>query len=279
MPMTNNEPMTPSRERTLPRLGCQTITWDPDRLGKRDHTVRSVANAGYEGIEIGAPFLDLDQPSEFKALLDACGLQLVAIHTGFNPFLQTGGGKVPPDFDKVLKFAETAQTPFIVLSGRDDREAFLATIDELDNIGRRCRDRGITLCYHNHWWEIQEEASLLGRVERETDPELVGFCPDIGWIRKVTEDVTGVLDIIKPRIKAVHLKDHVAAGVEPKDNETEFGEGILDFRSVFAYLRELPLKKLWVIAEQWKSSANGLPPETCVKRNFEFLKPFVEGTQ
>ena len=49
------------------RLGCQTITWKDERAEKCDYIVEQVAQAGYEGIEIGARFLDLDKAADFKA--------------------------------------------------------------------------------------------------------------------------------------------------------------------------------------------------------------------
>jgi sugar phosphate isomerase/epimerase len=259
------------------RLGCQTITWDPHRVEKREHTVHAVAEAGYDGVEIGAPFLDLDRPAEFRQLLHECGIELVAIHAGFNPFLESVKAGSPPDLDRILEFAQQCGSTFIVLSGHDDQDEFLANLDQVNMIGDRCRKRGLTLCYHNHWWEIQNDAFVLEEVERHTDADLVSFCPDLGWVRKITEDVEGVLNIIAPRIRAVHLKDHVAPGLEPKDNETEFGEGIMDFDSVFQYLQRLTVDRLWVIAEQWKSTMNDLTPEQCIHRNHAFLRRFLGG--
>jgi sugar phosphate isomerase/epimerase len=258
------------------RLGCQTITWDNERTEKRDYTVQAVGNAGYEGIEIGARFLDLDQPEAFKKVLDESGIQLIALHTGWNPFLDAGAGKGVSEADRAIDFGQVTETPFLVMSGKDDEAALLAEVEGLNAIGEKCQQNGMTLCYHNHWWEIRDNSRLLKEIERRTDPKLVSFCPDIGWVRKVTPEVPAVLDIIAARIRMVHFKDYVAEGLEAKDNETEFGQGIMDFEESFAYLKQLPLKELWVIAEQWKSSVHHLTPEESIARNLNFLKAFTE---
>ncbi len=253
-------------------LGCQTITWNNERAAKRDYTVRAVAEAGYEGLEIGARFLDLSRAREFKRVLDDRGIRLIALHTGWHPFLDADPAGAEAEIERIIDFARVTETPFLVMSGNQRRqEDEPAEIDGLNALGQECRDNGMVFCYHNHWWEIQHGHRLLDEIDRRTDPEVVSFCPDIGWIRKATADVLGTLGAIRSRIRLVHLKDYVAEGLETKDNETEFGQGILDFEEVFGFLRELPGKDLWIIAEQWKSSVNHLSPEAAIRANRCFL--------
>ncbi len=255
------------------RFGCQTITWDNERAEKRDYTVEAVAKAGYEGIEIGARFLDLDAPDAFRRVLDAQGIQLVALHTGWNPFLDPKAGQNASEAERAMEFGQAVGAPYLVMSGNaKEQQENPASLDALNEVGKQCRERGMTLCYHNHWWEIADDCGLLEEIARRTDPALVSFCPDIGWVRKVTPRVTDALRPIASRIRLVHFKDYTADGLDARDNETEFGEGILDFEEAFAFLKTLPAEELWVIAEQWKSSVNHLPPEESIRRNLEFLK-------
>ncbi len=262
------------------RLACQTITWGEERVQKCEESVRAVAAAGYDGVEIGARFLKLDAPQAFRALLDECGLRLVALHCGWHPFLD-GPDKAPyDDLDTLLRFAQTTGTPFLVMSGNavQQRED-IAAVEGLNDVAATCRDAGVTLCYHNHWWEIEDDARILREIIERTDPDLVAFCPDAGWVRKITADVVAVLELMAPRIRMVHFKDYVAAGVPPSDNETEFGEGIMDFQTVFEWLGGLALDELWVVAEQWKSSVRRLPPTASIRRNIAFLRNVIQNMQ
>ncbi|MBT3375297.1 MAG: sugar phosphate isomerase/epimerase [Lentisphaerae bacterium] len=259
------------------RLACQTITWDNQRTEKRDYTVEAVARAGYEGMEIGARFLDLNGANRFRDTLDRNGVQLVALHTGWNPFLdpaRTTGGS---ELDQAITFARKAKVPFLIMSGNESRQTSnIDTVSGLNAVGRQCAENGVVFCYHNHWWEVRDQAALLKEIASRTDPALVSFCPDIGWIRKTTPNVVDTLRIIEARIRIVHFKDYVADGLEVKDDETEFGRGILDFDEAFALLAQLPLDQLWIVAEQWKSSVNHLPPEASIQANREFLSAFCQ---
>jgi len=257
------------------RLACQTITWDNERTEKRDYTVEAVAEAGYEGLEIGARFLDLDRPHEFKRVLDENGIRLTALHTGWNPFISGGSSGESNEVDRAIAFAQVTDTPFLAMSGKADKEQMIAEAEGLNAIGEKCRQNEMTFCYHNHWWEIEDGGRVLSAIAERTDPDLVSFCPDIGWIRKVTADIVEPLRIMESRIRLVHFKDYVADGVDEKDNETEFGQGIMDFDAAFTFLRGLKLDELWVVAEQWKSSVTHLPPVDSIRRNLEFLSQFT----
>lgn len=257
------------------RLGCQTITWDPDRVEKRDHTIREVAAAGYDGIEIGARFLDLDEAAEVRDVLDENGVRLVALHVGWNPFL---GSDDRGELQRVVAFAGVTHTPFVVMSGCGDKQRLVADAAGVNQAGRLCKDHGVTLCYHNHWWEIEDDAAVLAEIERRTDPELVAFCPDIGWVRKTTPNVEEALRVIRPRIRMAHFKDYATDDPSEREDETEFGEGILDFPSGLAFLRALEPSEIWVVAEQWRSSVNHLPPEESVQANYRYLRGLLDAS-
>ena len=252
------------------RLGCQTITWDKERATKRDHTVAEAAAAGYEGLEIGARFLNMDDPNEFKSVLDRHGVELAALHTGWNPDDPSKAESDRGEIDRIVDFAVRCGTRFIVMSGVNDKDKLLADVDQLNAVGRKCRERGITFCYHNHYWEIEDDARVMAEIAKATDPALVAFCPDIGWVRKTTQDVAPVLDLMAPRTRLVHLKDYVSDDLSLKDDETEFGKGIMDFGVVREFVCGLAVDEIWVLAEQWKS-ADGLAPEESVRANHRFL--------
>lgn len=265
------------------RLACQNIIWDEERIAKRDYTVQAISEAGYEGIEIGARFLDLDHPGEFKAVLDAHRVHLVSIHIGWNPFLDSKPGTERPpvteEVERVIQFAKVTGTKFVNISGKDDDAQLKSGIASLNQIGKTCHDNGMVLCYHNHGWEIRDDARILREIIDQTDPSLVSFCPDLGWVRKLTPDFDGILKLLSPRVRLVHFKDYVADGLDCLDNETEFGQGILDFDAAFRALRDHVRPDLWVIAEQWKSTVNHLSPEEAIRRNYQFLKNYCDANR
>jgi len=256
------------------QLGCQTITWRSERTKKRDYTVEAVADAGYAGIEIGARFLDLDKGEEFKAVLDRNKIKMCSLHTGWCPDKPSAPEMGRDKMDRIIAFARITETTNIVMSGTKEIARLTAGLPDLNVIGEKCKQRGITFCYHNHYWEIENHAKVLVDIEKQTDPAFVSFCPDIGWVRKTTPEVLETLEIIKHRIRIAHLKDYLTDDLSVRDDETEFGKGIMDFNEAFGFLRGLDLDDLWVIAEQSRST-EGLAPEESIRANYQFMKDFI----
>jgi sugar phosphate isomerase/epimerase len=196
-------------------------------------------------------------------------IPLISLHEGWDPnapFGQLGGA----DLDHVIDFALVTETPFIVVSGRDRGGWLASKADSLNVLGEKCRQRGVTLCYHNHFWEISDEAQVLRDIAQRTEPGKLSFCPDIGQIRKVTPRVMETLRIIESRIRLVHLKDFLTDDPAVRRDETEFGKGIVNFDEMARYLKGLPQPEMWVFAEQG-SSAEGLTPEETIRANHKFL--------
>ncbi len=256
-------------------IGCQTITWGEERKEKSELIVQEVAKAGYEGLEIGAAFLDIDSPGEFKTLLDKNEIRLVSIHTGGNFHNPQSTEEDWGFFNKVIKFATMNKSSYIVRSSKNDSmDELIAEAKQLNIAGKKCKEHNITFCYHNHYWEIENNARELVAIKNNTDPELVFFCPDIGWIRKATPEVIKTLEIIKSRIRLVHFKDYLSDDVNIHCDETEFGRGIVDFQEAFYFLKNLKLEELWIFAEQ-SCSNNDLKPEEIIKVNYKFLQKFL----
>jgi inosose dehydratase len=256
-------------------LGCQTITWGQERATKIEEIVATVADVGYEGLEYGSRFLDLDAPEQFRHLLERHEIALAALHMGWRPG-ENAREETLAALDQRIAFAQVTDTPLIIASGWPDAETVGAHLDQLEEMGRRCADAGMTLCYHNHYWEALDGGRALGMIAEGTDPDYLSFCPDIAWIRKATEDVIGVLRIIEARIPICHFKDYLSDDLEVNDDETEFGKGILDFDEAFEFLRGLPVDDLWVMAEQM-CSADGLSPEEAIRHDLAFLQEHVGG--
>ncbi|MBD3292025.1 MAG: TIM barrel protein [Armatimonadia bacterium] len=257
-------------------IGCQTITWGQERATKIDEIVATVAGVGYEGIEYGSRFLDLDAPEEFRALLERNEIELAALHMGWRPG-ENEASETLAALDQRIEFAEVTGTPLIIVSGWPDAETVCGNLDQLQAMGRRCADAGMTLCYHNHYWEALDDAAALRAIADGTDPALVSFCPDIAWVRKATKDVIGTLEIVADRVPIVHFKDYLSDDLDVNDDETEFGKGILDFDEAFEFLRGIPSDDLWIMAEQM-CSAEGLSPEESIHHDLQFLREYAEGS-
>jgi sugar phosphate isomerase/epimerase len=98
----------------------------------------------------------------------------------------------------------------------------------IGDLGRRCKELGARLSYHNHEFEYAKIGS-----ETAIDILLGGGDP-VAEIRKYAG-----------RCPLIHLKDMTAG---PTPTYAEVGEGIIDFEPIFAAAEAQDVE--WYIAEQ-----------------------------
>ena len=227
-----------------PRVGCQPIIFGGygDRKYTLEERLAAMAAAGYDGVEAGPPG-SREAEEKLQALLDRHGLAVLGSHTGFD-------GLVRPDaLDAQIAFLRDFDAKFLMVSGTGDRStgaaSYLAAAEKFNECGRRAREEGVTLCYHNHSWEFHDvfdEGTGMRIILENTDPEIVRLCIDTYWVHDGGLDPAGHIAKHVDRLAVLHLKDR-------KDNTfCEVGEGVLDFDGILEAAE--PAEIEWVVTEQ-----------------------------
>lgn len=205
-------------------------------------TLRRVAAMGYAGVELaGTGGLPAE---ELKRALDDLGLRCAGSHIGLHEFDR--------DLQGVLDYNVALGNRYLVVPaiGPDMRRSeadYQKLARHLNEIGAACRERGLTLGYHNHNFEFERfgDRYALDIIYDETDPALVKGEPDVFWMVYAGADPVAWLRDHPGRCPLVHLKD-MAPG--PEKTFAEVGEGIIDFTPILAAARETGAE--WFIVEQ-----------------------------
>jgi sugar phosphate isomerase/epimerase len=158
-------------------------------------------------------------------------------------------------------------------SGVGDRSRGLAAYREasrlFNEVGKQCRDAGVTFCYHNHAWEFEDrEGDTCGMevLAAETDPALVKFCLDVYWIYHGEDDPVRFINAHRDRAVYFHFKDGVR-GEDGKAQWRELGKGAVDLKA--AYAAAAALDPEWIVYEQDRSDGN---PTDSVRISREYLR-------
>jgi sugar phosphate isomerase/epimerase len=206
-------------------IGIQSNLWQEEvHREEMPRILAEMAQTGYAGIEIGAHRIaDLYSPEVFLGMCSQEGLHVSGIHT---PIRLYDEGDL--DYAKwAADFSQALETKFMLVSGREgtgkSHDEFKATADILNQVGEICRKRGLMYVYHNHWYEITNDATELHALCDLTDPKLVSLCLDIGWVERADASVVDVTAEFLDRIAYFHLKD-------TKDEKfVSLGDGTVDF--------------------------------------------------
>ena len=237
--------------------------------------VREAGEVGLEGLESNWKNMEryFDTPDVLKRKLDEAGLELIGAHYGGKYWDPATRDETVSDLRRIAPFVAAVGGSFVVCSGHapqnqppsDDTWERMA--ERLHELGDVCGPEGVTVAYHNHWWE--SEADGLGKLADLTDPAKVSFGFDTGHHTRAGGDAAQAIRTFGNRLAIVHLADYAADG-EGAALRPPLGEGELDLAAVKAALCEIGFDGWVVLEEQTQRAAAREHVSRCVALMREF---------
>ena len=248
-----------------------------------DGTLKGIAAAGYTEVEAAGFYAMTAQ--DFKQSMTAAGLNCVSAHYPLN-LLQ-------PQLDSILEYAKELGLQYVVcsspslkdpsrlkVSSKDPgyHEAWVQAFtmddwkwnaEQFNQIGSRVKSQGMHFGYHNHTTEFRKLGKVVPYDEliRLTDPELVTFEMDCGWVAVAGYSPAEYLTKYPTRISMLHVKEFdLKIGTEHPQS-TELGRGTIDYRPILeAAKKGGHLTHYFVEQEEFD-----MPPLEAIKVDAEYL--------
>lgn len=243
-------------------IGLQLYTLADQAAADLEGTLKAVAAIGYKTIELAG--YAGRTPAELRKVMDGFGLTTPSAHVQ----VQARGGESSLDGD-LSRLADEAHVlgvkmivmPIFYTPDRFDLkpragEAFGQVLgriggamtaddwkfnaDFLNAKGTALKKAGLTLAYHNHNAEFSPLAGGKAGARNgfevllaNTDPAVVSFEMDAGWVSAAGQDPFALLKDHPGRFVAMHVKD-IKATTKPnfvfQQDPTEVGSGMIDWK-------------------------------------------------
>jgi len=250
-------------------------------IGAQLYTLRSIlpknpletlqALEGLEYTEVEAVSGDL--PKIWDALKQT-KLKPISVHLDAGMFL-TAPEKIPAAIDDMnAKGFQFVVCPYVPPNMRSPAE-MQRLGESLNKAGEKARAAGMTLCYHNHAFEFAtvDGMTILDRLMKETDAELVQLELDIMWSTVAGVPPADVLKKYPERVPLVHLKN-VSAGLPtrydervPRDSFQEVGKGAIDIAAFLKAAAGSGVKHYFVEQDQTPGD-----PLASLRGSIDYLK-------
>jgi sugar phosphate isomerase/epimerase len=199
-------------------------------------TLKKMADLGFQSVEMCSPpgygFEPLMKltAKEMKKIINDAGLICPGSHYGMKEFRE--------NLDERITFAlESGQTQMILSSFGMSKNATLddwkKAADELNIMGKKAKSAGIQMGYHNHNNEFQkiDDTLIYNVLMSQFDPEYIKMQFQVAVIT-IGYKAADYFRKYPGRFISAHLADFA----EDKKTEVPVGQGIVEWKELFASL-------------------------------------------
>jgi sugar phosphate isomerase/epimerase len=257
-------------------VGIQLYTVNAPLQADPAGTLKKIRGIGFREVE-SAGFANRSA-KEFRRLLDDAGLACPSAHLQFEPAnlgpafedahalgaTYAASGSLPPAVGAV-KPAEASSKRTMTL------EEAKRTADLVNRIGAAAKRAGLQYVYHNHDFEFADQGGGANGYDvllHESDPDLVKFEIDCGWMIFAGRNPIDYFKKYPNRFPLIHVKDFLPAhgrseGADGADGAdgmrgAELGRGVVDYKPIFAAAKKAGLRHYFVEQEGPFSRMNEL---------------------
>ncbi len=202
-----------------PTLSVQLYTVREALAEDFDGTLAKIAGFGFDTVE---PFGFDGFADELRKGLPKHGLVAPTAHVGL----------LRGDADQILDLAAelgitTVIDPAVTAERWASVDDIAATAEQLNAAAEKAATRGLTVGYHNHWWELETDFDGKHGLDVLADnlaPEVV-LEVDTYWAYVGGADVPALLNRLGDRVVALHIKD--GDGTRDNKKQVAVGSGVI----------------------------------------------------
>jgi len=259
-------------------IGLQLYTVRDAMQQDPNGTLTKVAQIGYNSVE-GATYTGTEKfygmdPKTFAGVLKQNNLIMPSSHYRLGEEKTNGAdtqGTMLHDWDRAVDDAATVGVKYMVCAylseeERGDIDHYKQLAEQFNKAGERCKKANIQFCYHNHDFEFAAQNGQLPYdvLLNNTDKDLVKMEIDLYWVTKAGHDPIELFNQHPGRFPLWHVKDMDNTS---KHDFTEVGNGVIDFKKIFAKADKAGLKYFFVEQDKCPGS-----PFDSITKSYNYIK-------
>lgn len=246
-------------------------------------TLKKVKEMGYDGCEFAG--LYGNDPEKISDECKKLDLTPISAHVAYQDII--------PDIEKAVDTYSKIGCKYMVIpylpeNLRYGTPKYPQLLEDMKEIAKACKAKGIMLLYHNHDFEFKKAENgeyVLDELYREIPSDLLATEIDTCWVNVGGENPSEYVRKYTGRAPIVHLKDFAGdknehmyelIGIESEKKEVKstfefrpLGYGKQDIQSIVDAAKDAGAG--WVVAEM-DSPSMGLTPMECMKKSIEYMQ-------
>jgi sugar phosphate isomerase/epimerase len=247
-------------------VGLQLYTLRADIAKDPKGIIEKVAALGYNEVESfgynNGKYFGLT-PTEFTTLLKSNNLSHPSGHYMLASLSNNWEKTVE---DAVAAGQKYMNVAFLMPNERKTIDDYKKIAAQFNIAAQVCKKANIQFGYHNHDFEFIDMGGQKGFdiLLKETDPQLVKFELDLYWISFAGLNPVEMFKAHPGRFPLWHIKD---MDNTPKRFFTEVGNGVIDFKKIFAAADTAGMKHIFVEQDVCPGS-----PLVSIEKSINYIK-------
>jgi sugar phosphate isomerase/epimerase len=263
-------------------IGLQLFSVREQLMKDYAGTLKKVAAAGYQQVEAAGFFKQT--PQQVKQAMQDAGLRCPSAHYSYTDLdrdldgtiafnKERGGEYIICSFPWFKNPARLKDRSFANQVQSFTMEDYHWNAEQFNRIGAKVKAAGMKFGYHNHTMEFGAQNGIVpfDELVRLTDPSLVTFELDCGWVMVGGGNPVELLKRYPTRISMLHVKDFKPtskpASVAYPPPPSELGQGTTDFHPIFAAAKRANIKHYFVEQEGYD-----MPVWEALKIDADYMK-------
>ncbi len=245
-------------------IGLQMYTLRDESAKDFIGTLKAVAEMGYNGVEF-AGYGGLEA-FQLKELLQGFNLKAIGSHVGYRRLLDALEEEI--EYNLTIG-SQYIICPYLTEEDRADLTTWQEVFNNLEEIGLRCKEKGLVFCYHNHEFELTQQLEgvpALDKLFQAVSEKAIQVELDCCWVFDAGYDPIAYIQKYAGRIPLIHFKD-----LRKQDNQrgltVELGQGEVDLLGIAAAAKQAGSE--WIIVEQDHCQN---PPLVSVQNSLNWIK-------
>ena len=200
-----------------------------------DGTLRQVGEAGYKEAEAAGFY---NKPAaDFKGAMDRAGLRCISAHYTLTQFRT--------QLDELVEYAHGVGLEYMICSssggvhrdasakGEPSLDDWRYIAEEFNRVGAKVKAAGMTFGVHNHVPEfaVKDGVLVYDELLKLTDPKLVAFEMDCGWVTAAGHNPVDYLSKTPERFPLLHVKD-MTREASGGYHSVVLGTGVIDYHPI-----------------------------------------------
>jgi sugar phosphate isomerase/epimerase len=218
--------------------------------------LKKIKSIGYNAVQVSG--IGPIEPEKLKEIADREGLVICATHNRYEDLRDKTDEVIAKHKLWQCRYAGIGSLPKPL---RGSNDGFIQFAKEAASYGKKLKDAGLQLIYHNHNFEFIRYNGIRGMdiLLNESDSNTFDFEIDVYWVQAGGADPIDWIRKLEGRMKVIHLKD-AALTPEKEWMFAEVGEGNMNWHGIIDACQDIGIE--WGVVEQ----------DRCMRNPFESLE-------